>query len=159
MAIAFSNILVPTNELDGNQKRWLVVGICLHSIISPLLRDTIQPVLEHQYDILVKSSNIDGQLFPGYVKKHPATSTYEFNYKSINNNNGEKRGPRFYDYRVKNSVDYSKLFLLPHMAWFTGFDETCDSSALLGILLKSDGFAPDVKQNAKEVSLTFLFYI
>lgn len=156
---AFLYIPPTADKLEANQRRWLIVGICLHSIISTVLREIIQPVLEHEYDILVKSNNIDKQTHGDFVKKYPANSSYKLNYKSINNNKEEKHGPKFCDYKVKNSVDYSKLYLHEDMAMYTGIDETCDLSALFGILLNSGGFAQDVKKNANQVLLLFSCHI
>ncbi|CAG2192660.1 unnamed protein product [Mytilus edulis] len=56
-----------------------------------------------------------------------------------------------YDYTIKSAVDLSKLFLPTHMAHYTGFDDTCDISALLGLIINIDKFPQIVKSDAEEV--------
>ncbi|CAG2253037.1 unnamed protein product [Mytilus edulis] len=87
-------------DLDDNKKRWLVVGICLHSIIAPALRN--------------------------YIKAKC-------------------------DYTIKDAVELSKLFQPTYMAHYTGFDETCETNALLELFINIDKFAPDVRTDAAEV--------
>ncbi|CAG2219072.1 unnamed protein product [Mytilus edulis] len=76
---------VISSDLDDDQKRWLVVGICLHSVLSPALRKYVDSIL------------------------------------------------------------------LSHIALYTGFDETCDSSALLGLILNIAKFDPVIKADADNV--------
>ena len=118
-----------------------------------MLREFVAPALQHLYDTLVKSCHIDTQSYPNYIKKHPATNTYELNYQSINNNATKEpsKNNSSYDYKVHDPVELSKLFLATNMALYTGFDESCDTSALLGILEKKDVFDPAIRQAAKQV--------
>ncbi|CAG2221845.1 unnamed protein product [Mytilus edulis] len=49
----------PPAEIDDNKKRWLVVGICLHSILSPALRKYVEPVVTRFYNSLKLSHQIE----------------------------------------------------------------------------------------------------
>jgi hypothetical protein len=49
------------------------------------------------------------------------------------------------DYKVRNHVDFSKLFLATNMAIYTAFDETVDISALLGMIISIDTFPQNVR--------------
>ncbi|CAG2232118.1 unnamed protein product [Mytilus edulis] len=64
------------------------------------------------------------------------------NYEAVNNNkivrSGKRKDYKNYDYKIQNPVDFSKLFLSTSMAQYVGFNETCDSSALLTIIMCSD---------------------
>ncbi|XP_076105813.1 uncharacterized protein LOC143074150 [Mytilus galloprovincialis] len=135
--------------LNDNQKRYLVVGICLQSVISPALRKYVVPILTSLYEELTLREKIDTQTFSTHYQP-----TYTFlNYENINNNKatyGYQKAK--YDYTIKSVVDLSKLFLQIHMAHYTGFDETCDLSALLGLIINIVGkFPTTVISYAKNV--------
>ncbi|CAC5387269.1 unnamed protein product [Mytilus coruscus] len=143
--------IVKSADLSDNQKRWLVVGICLHSVIAPALRNYVVQILTSFYNQLSCHHKIDTQIYPNHLQRYQPTNTY-LNYEIINNNkakHGYKKAN--YDYTIKNAVDLSKLFLQTHMAHYTGFDETCDSSALLGLIINIDQFTPVVKSDAEDV--------
>ncbi|XP_063448236.1 uncharacterized protein LOC134727779 [Mytilus trossulus] len=125
--------------LNDNQKRYLVVGLCLQNVISPALRKYVVPILTSLYEELTLKEKIDTQTFS--TRYQP---TYIFlNYENINNNkatHGYQKAK--YDYTIKSVVDLSKLFLPIHMAHYTDFDETCDLSALLGLIINIVGKFP-----------------
>ncbi|CAG2190424.1 unnamed protein product [Mytilus edulis] len=129
-------------DLNKNQKIWLVIGICLHNIISPILRENVEDVMTTMYSALVKSDHINTQTYPGHLKFYPPNGVYAYylNYENINNNKVLGRQTQLFNYKVKDAVDLSKLFLLTNMTSYTGFDETCDLSALLGIVINVDSF-------------------
>ncbi|CAC5358311.1 unnamed protein product [Mytilus coruscus] len=130
----------PHDDLDDSKKRLLVVGICLHTIISPVLRNYVVPVVTKLCYSLTKLHKINQQTFGSYLKKYPPTNK-ELNYEAINSNKDTFKWKRaLYDYRVKSPVDLSRLFLQTHMAHSTTFDDSCDSSALLGIIINVDRF-------------------
>ncbi|XP_071172953.1 uncharacterized protein [Mytilus edulis] len=139
------------DALDDNKKRWLVVGICLHSVISPTLRTFITPVLDTLYNSLVVSDNIDKQTYSTHLKKYIPTKT-NLNYEAINTNSTKlvRNVKQYmqYDYRVYNAVDLSKLFVQTFMAHYTAIDDSCDSSALLGIIIN---ILPSLQSTAKKV--------
>ncbi|XP_052081034.1 uncharacterized protein LOC127718989 isoform X2 [Mytilus californianus] len=150
----------PPGYLNDEKKRWLIVGICLHSVISPLLRNFVNPIISKLYDSLVSSDSVDTQGYNGYMKKYPATNEHFLIYKSINNNmNVAKKMIRHkwvndyqkYDYKVTSHVDLSKLFLQPHMVHYSGIDESCDTSALLGMVINISTFSTTVRTDAKKM--------
>lgn len=140
-----------TSDLNDSQKRWLVVGICLHSVISPVLRTFILPMLTKLCYKLSVQHKINTQTYPTYLRMYPPTNTY-LNYEAVNNNRVQFGNHKAkYDYTIKNVVDLSKLFLQTNMALYTGFNKTCDSSALLGLIINIDQFTPVVKTYANNV--------
>ncbi|XP_071171175.1 uncharacterized protein [Mytilus edulis] len=144
------DIVNPT-DLSDNQKRWLVVGICLHNVLAPALRIHVNSILTSLYNQLSCNHKIDTQIHSNHLKQYPPTNTY-LNYENVNNNKANHGYQKAnYDYTIKNAVDLSRLFLQTHMAHYTGFDETCDSSALLGLIINIDKFSPVVKSDAEDV--------
>ncbi|KAL9957641.1 hypothetical protein ACROYT_G034562 [Oculina patagonica] len=140
---------VSSFDLGDNQKRWVVIGVCLNRLLLPVLRDFAGREISKHYTSLKSSKGIDTQVFGPHLTHD---GTYKLNYGSINNNWGtHKRKERLYDYKVTSDVDLAKLFLEPHMAKFTGFDNTCDMSAVLGILGNASVFPARIQNNAKDV--------
>ncbi|CAC5381062.1 unnamed protein product [Mytilus coruscus] len=132
-------------------KRWVVIGICLNNVLTPALRKYVTPIVTQMYKSLVKQYHIDNQKLHGYLRKYPPTNTM-LNYEPINDNeNLYGRHTWKYDYDVKNPIDLSKLFLQTHMAHYVAFDDTCDSSALLAIIINIDQFPLAVQEDADEV--------
>ncbi|CAC5410694.1 unnamed protein product [Mytilus coruscus] len=148
----YSSHTGPPAEIDDNKKRWLVVGICLHSILSTTLRKYVEPVVTKLYNSLKLSDQIDKQTYTGHLKSYGAVNIKYLNYKAINNNKttSGNRAPH-YDYKVQNAVDLSKLFLEINMVHYKGFNESCDSSALLGIIVNIDKFPGNVQSAAEYV--------
>ncbi|XP_071178329.1 uncharacterized protein [Mytilus edulis] len=137
-----------TSDSDDNEKRWMVVGICMNTVLIPALRKYVVPILTVLYNELTRYHNIDTQIYP----THYQPTNRFLNYGAVNNNKarfGKKQA--MYDYTIKSVVDLSKLFLPTHMAHYTGFDETCDISALLGMIINIDKFPQIVKSDAEEV--------
>lgn len=97
---------------------------------------------------------IHNQVYPKHLRKYPPTNTWDLNYEAVNNNRSiGKRQIASYNYDIQNEVDFSKLFLGTNMTNYTGFDHTCDSSALLGLLINIDKFPSNVKKVAEKVSM------
>ncbi|XP_076087755.1 uncharacterized protein LOC143058176 [Mytilus galloprovincialis] len=139
-------------DLDEEKKRWLIVGICLHSIISPLLRKYVYCIVSSLYRSLVDRNYINMQGPNKYLRKFPATNKYFLNYGSINNNyDNWKHDDHMYDYKVMSHVDLSKLFLQPNMTHYSAIDESCDASALLGMITNISLFPPAVQTVAKKI--------
>ncbi|VDI68979.1 Hypothetical predicted protein [Mytilus galloprovincialis] len=150
----------PQGDLDEENKRWLIVGICLHSIISPILRKYADPILRNLYNSLVSSDTIDTQGYNRYLRKYPATNRYFLNYESINNNRNVPKKKinnkllndyQKYDYKVTSHVDLSKLVLQPNMAHYSGIDDSCDLSALLGLIINISSFQAVVQSDAEKI--------
>ena len=131
-------------------RRWLVVGIALHCVLTPCLRDKIGAELISFYQHLVRSFGVDKQTFTSFMKNIPP-STANLNYESINNNRTATHRSH-YDYRIKDEVSLAKLFMKPFMAQFNAFDDAFDSSAALAVLCEASPFA-SVKPIAEDVRL------
>ena len=142
--------------LGAEEKRWLVVGICLPKVLTPVLRKVIAAGMQQQYqDLIVPPTNIHLQTFTSHSTSL-SPSSIRLNYANINNN--ATRGLHHnYDYSVRDEVSLAKLFVRPFMASFTAFDETLDSSAALSILCGApnfvlygiDIFAMDVRSDVR----------
>ena len=125
--------------LGDEENRWLVVGICLNKVLTPVLRKVIKEEIPQLYDSLSQPpTNIRSQTFASHQKCLPP-STLNLNYININNNKTQA-SHKHYDYSVKDDVSLAKLFVQPPMANFTVFDESLDSSAVLSILCGSPNF-------------------
>lgn len=149
-------IAVIKADLDDNQKRWLIIGICLQNILSPTLRNFTEPVVLNLYNYMKISHNIDTQTYPNQLQQYPKGRT-RLNYDAINKNSKKPRVANF-DYKVGNHVQFSKLFMQTFMAQYTAFDETCDLSALLSLIGNIDKFPQPVKNVAMKVSYILLFF-
>ncbi|WAR07943.1 STIP1-like protein [Mya arenaria] len=106
-------------DIEEDQRRWLIISLCLHNVVSPALRTYVRPIVEAEYKNFKKSHRIDAQQFPNYLKKYPPTKK-DMNYESINNNKqipkvNRKSDLANFDFRVKDAVDFTKLFLQTHM--------------------------------------------
>ncbi|CAG2242224.1 unnamed protein product [Mytilus edulis] len=106
-------------DLEDNQKRWLLAGICLQSILYPTLRKFSEPVVLNLYNAMKISHRIHIQTYPNQLIKYPKPRT-RLNYEAINNNHsikiGRKPNVANYDYKVVNHVEFSKLFMQTYMA-------------------------------------------
>ena len=131
------------------QRRWLVVGIALHHVLTPCLREKIKSEMTPLYQHVVRNFRLDKQTFGSHKKTVPL-STINLNYGSINNNAATHRHPRHYDYCVKDEVSLAKLFMKPFMAQFNAFDDSFDSSAALAVLCGALPFT-SVKRLAEDV--------
>ena len=112
-------LLASSFDLEKNQKRWVVIGICLNRLLLPVLRDFVAQEIPKHYASLKSAHGIDTQVYGRHIKTHDGAS--QLNYGSINNNWGNfKKKMRSYDYKVGTAEDFGKLYLEPHMAKFTG---------------------------------------
>ena len=128
-----------TGTISEEETRWVVIGVCLNKVIAPALRKVLRSELDKWYvDLCRPPDDIDKQEIRKYMKTLPS-SKFPPNYKSINNNEKKSRGA--YDFAVKDSLSLAKLFLQPNMAKFTGFDETMDMSAILGVMCNAKPFS------------------
>lgn len=134
-----------------------MVGICLHSVLSPTLRKYANSVVINLYNSLKLSHQIDVQTQSSYLRTYGAANFY-LNYEPINNNK-TTYGNRYalFDYKVRNDIDMSKMFLQTHMTNYTAFDESCDSSSLLGMIVNIDKFPVNVQMAAQDVRIVVLY--
>ena len=130
------------------QRRWLVVGIALHHVLTPCLRDKIKAEMTPFYQHLVRCFGLDKQTYPTVMKNIPP-STVNLTYESINSNHTATHRS-LYDYCVKDEVSLAKLFMKPFMAHFSAFDCSFDSSAALAVLCGALPFV-SVKAIAEDV--------
>ena len=134
-----TDVKTPGRNVSDKEKRWVVVGICLHKILTPALRKVLSNEIPKWYKTLVKPPvEIDKQASGKFVKNLPP-SAIKLNYDSINNNTVHK-SPKLYDYAVKDPLSLAKLFMKPFMASFTGFDHTMDTSAVLSVMCEAQPF-------------------
>ncbi|XP_052807853.1 uncharacterized protein LOC128236780 [Mya arenaria] len=142
-------------DIGEEQKRWLIVGLCLNDVVSPPLRTYVGPIVEAEYQKF--KNEIEAQQFPNYLKQYPPTNQ-DMNYRNINNNaqllkvNDIPDWAKF-DYRVKNAVDFSKLFVKSEKVHYKGFDNTCDQRTLLKIIEKMHLFPQPIKTVADKIRL------
>ncbi|WAQ93734.1 FBX11-like protein [Mya arenaria] len=137
-------------DLEDDVKRWLITGLALHNVISPALRPFVEHIALKEYAKYQASDNIHAQTFLNYLKDYPPTKK-KLNYENINNNVQHRKDFKKYDFQVQHAADFSKLFLQTHLAHYSGFDDSCDSSALLAIIGNMDGFSTIFKKAADEL--------
>lgn len=104
---------------------------------------------------MVMIHGLQTQTYTHELKKCPKSGK-QLNYEAINKNNLIPRIRRqqdlgHYDYRVGSHIDFSKLYMQTYMAQYTAFDETCDLSALLGIIVNMGTFPQPVENVAIKV--------
>ena len=128
-----------TSPLSNEERRWVVIGVCLTKVLTPALRSVLATEIPKWHEVLCQPpTKIDKQVFDGHQKKLPP-STLNLNYKTINNNDVHRS--RFaFDYAVKDPLSLAKLFVQPFMSKFTGFDETMDISAVLSVICEAAPF-------------------
>ena len=139
--------------ISDEQSRWVVTGVCLNKVLTPILRKVVDAELQNWYDDLRKPPvEIDKQVLAKHEKTLPP-SKISLQYKNINGNNMHT-STSAYDYAVKDSLSLARLLVQPFMAKFTGFDQTMDLSALLTILCESRPFVKSgAATHAKNVRL------
>ena len=139
MAAAASVSGAKSKNVSDEERRWVVIGICLTKVLTPALRDVLANEIPKWYQMLLQPPcEIDKQALGKHQKILPP-STLKLNYASINNNAAHK-SPRTYDYAVKDPLSLAKLFMKPFMANFTGFDQTMDASAVLSVMCEAQPF-------------------
>ncbi len=127
--------------VSEEERKWMVVGICLTKVLTPALRDVLDKQMPIYYQsLLLPPYEIDKQTFRKHMENLPR-STFKLNYESINGNFTTPRlSHRNYDYAVKDPVSLAKLFMKQYMASFTGFDQTMDTSAVLSVVAEAPPF-------------------
>ena len=139
----FSRSVECNVSLSNEEKRWVVIGVCLTKVLTPVLRSVIDNEMQKWHQDLCKPP-VKIHISPHKIKLHP--STIDLNYKNINNNHVHK-SLRSYDYAVKDPLSLAKLFVKPFMCNFTGFDQTMDTSTALSVMAEA---APFIKVGADD---------
>ena len=129
-----------TTSISNEERRWVVIGVCLTKVLTPALRNVLAAEILKWHQVLCQPpTEIDKQVFGGHQKKLPP-SKLKLNYENINNNKHVIKFPHSFDYSVKDPVSLSKLFVKPFMSKFTGFDQTMDISAVLSVICEAAPF-------------------
>lgn len=140
-----------------------MAGITLNKVLVPQIRPFVEQEVEKEYNTLKSSHTIHKQTRPHYLKAWPTTSKDLLKYENINGNDSckvkSKKGKCVYDYnsfnyQVTSHVDFARLFVQNFMAKFTAFDDHCDASAVLQLLLRIPAFSPAVQTAADKVRTT-----
>ena len=140
-------------NINDSKKRWIVVGLALKDLVDQI-RSFVKKKVLKDYDNLRTSHGIDSQSSSSRLE----SSGFTFlKYENINGNNAlpKLRDGKFdyaeFDYRVMSHVDYAKLYLQDYMTKFTVFDEHCDASAVLNLLVRVPVFSRTVQKAAESV--------
>ena len=134
--------VTPPTVITDDQRRWVVIGICLNKLLTPLLRNLLAKEMLGWYNLLClpSSKQINNQTYKKETKTLPP-STIKLNYGNINKNyDNHKLTYNAYDYNVKDPESLAKLFVQPFMAKFSGFNQTMDLSAVLTVMCEADPF-------------------
>ncbi len=125
-----------TTTVSNEERRWVVIGVCLTKVLTPALRNVLATEMPKWHQVLCQPpTQIDKQVY-GRHKIQLNPSTLDLNYKNINNNH-VIRTPRSFDYTVKDPLSLAKLFAQPFMSKFNGFDQTMDISAVLSVIFEA----------------------
>ena len=109
-------------------------------MLTPALRSVLHTEIPKWYEVLRQAPvKIDKQVYGRHQEKF-APSTLKLNYKNINNND-DGRKPKAFNYAVTDPLSLAKLFVLPFMSKFTGFDQTMDISAVLSVIGEAAPFS------------------
>ena len=84
---------VSSFDLGENQKRWVVIGICLNRLLLPVLRDFVGQEIPKHYTSLKSTHGIDTQVSGSHLARD---KKIKLNYKNINNNWRKKKSPYNY---------------------------------------------------------------
>ena len=156
--------------VSDEEKRWIVVGICLEKVLPPTLRKCVKDGLDNHYTTLDKKYKLKtlthGQCVctcktkckpptckpvHGHCVCTPPTckptckpeDLLYLKYENIHNNatHGQKKKEKLkYNYNINNAVDLAKLYLPEYLTCFNGFDDSLDMSAMLRLLGKPSIF-------------------
>ena len=116
--ISGSDSTTLNRSISDEERRWMVIGICLNKVLTPTLRDVLSVEIRKWHQTLVKPPIEIDQQTCGKSVKYLSPSTIKLNYESINNNAVHKSA-KLYDYAVKDSLSLAKLFVKPFMAAFS----------------------------------------
>lgn len=131
-------------------RRWLVVGIFLHNVLIPPIRDLIRKVLPSYYEDMKDMEDIHTQTFKEHMERLEDNEVL-LNYRSINGNEYISF-PEDYDYNVKDPISFAKLFMEPFMAKFKEFDDAFEASATLAVCAGVTAFDKRARFQAKKVN-------
>ena len=130
----------PSTTITDDQRRWVVIGICLNKLLTPVLRNVLGKKIPVWYNNLcLPPYQINNQTYKKHAAKLPPSIA--LNYGNINKNYDiHKKVYGAYDYNIKDPESLAKLFVQPFMAKFSGFNQTMDLSAALTVMCVADPF-------------------
>ena len=129
-------------------------GLALNKVLFNQIRWFVGDQIKKEYDNVKTQKGIDSQSKSGRLMKW----SFDLKYENINGNDKLPKGQDF-DYRVTSHVDFAKLYLQSYMAKFNAFDEECDLSKILQLLIRVPVFSDSVKQAANNVRQAINFWI
>lgn len=138
------------NEGSVEKRRWVVVGLCLHSVVIPPLREIIACEVIKVYNEMERNNCINTQTPSNHLRKIPG-DLKDLNYRNINENHRFENEGEF-DYKVRDYVSLAKLLMEHSMAKFNAFDNSFDASAALTVLSTYGFFDISVNEKAKSVN-------
>lgn len=137
-------------EGSVEKRRWLVVGLCLHSVVIPPLREIIACEVSKVYNEMKEDNYIDTQT-PSYHLRRIEGDWKDLNYRNINENHRFENEGEF-DYKVRDNVSLVKLLMERSMAKFNAFDNSFDASAAITVLSTIRFFDIPVNEKAIDVN-------
>ena len=115
-------------------------GVALHKVLFNQICWFVGDQIKKEYENVKTHRGIDSQSKSGRLMKWPC----DLKYENINGNDKLPKGHDL-DYRVTSHVDFAKLYLQSHMAKFNGFDEECELSTILNLLIRVPVFSASVR--------------
>jgi len=134
-----------------------VVGIALNKILIPQIRPFVGQEVNKEYDNLKTSHNIHVQTTSGRLQRWPPRKFLK--YENINGNDAHARLPggrynySLFDCRVLSHIDFARLYVENYVAKFNAFDEYCDASTVLLLLVGVPVFSAAVQAAAADVRM------
>ena len=121
-------------------------GLALNEVLVKQIRWFVGEQIKKEYEHVKMQKGIDSQSKSGRLREW----SFDLKYENINGNDELPEGQDF-DYRVTSHVDFAKLYVQSYMAKFNAFDEECNSSTILQLLIRVPVFSDSVKQAANNV--------
>lgn len=123
--------------VSDEERRWIVVGIAMNKVLSPVL---LEPVKKGMEATVAKLDTHCGSLTPpctlktlSYSQVKNDSMLKKLSFQNINNNHVHLDKKAF-NYNVNSAVDLAKIFLPRYLAHFWDFDYSLDMSASLRLL-------------------------
>ena len=129
--------------VSDEEKRWIVVGIAMNKVISPVLLETIKQGMDAtvaNLDTYCGSLTLPCTLKTmSYSQVKDDSMLKKLSFQNINNNHVhlDKKGnflKNAFNYNVNSAVELAKIFLPRYLAHFGDFDASLDMRASLRLL-------------------------
>ena len=151
VANSVASVSMTSMRLSLNERCRTIIGVVMNAVILPPLRTLVNLEMKRFYQELVMSKKIQHQTKDRHLKNDPGNKSAKFNYESLSVNQ-KKRSKKFFElsFKVDNHNELAKLYVLPAMAKFKTI-ETCDASAISGIIERASCFDRELQDAAKKV--------